>query len=111
VRAARRARGAEFPDPLEQVVVYDGDAVGALLTARTDGVLHLVDIALLPGFRDRGIGTVVLEHVLTDADRERRTVRALVYRSNPRAHALYRRLGFRDVAADQLTFTIERSPV
>lgn len=110
VRAARRARGAEFSNALEQVVLYDGRAVGALLTARTDGILHLVDIALLPDRRGQGVGTAVLQHVLTVADREQRTVRALVYRTNPRAHALYRRLGFIDVAADEVMFTIERTP-
>jgi ribosomal protein S18 acetylase RimI-like enzyme len=62
----------------------------------------------MPDARGRGIGTIVLRHLFGIADRERRTVRAIVYRANPRARALYERLGFRDVAADELLFTIER---
>ncbi|MGO9793271.1 MAG: GNAT family N-acetyltransferase [Solirubrobacteraceae bacterium] len=91
-------------------MLLDGEAAGALVTAHAAGVLHLVDLGLLRAFRGGGIGTVVLRHLLRSADLERVPVRASVYRTNPRAHALYRRLGFRDIAADQLMFTIERPP-
>ncbi|MFZ0041986.1 MAG: GNAT family N-acetyltransferase [Solirubrobacteraceae bacterium] len=108
--AARRARSAQFPDACEELVLRDGETVGALVTARTPGVLHLVDIALLARWRGAGIGTVVLGHLFEVADAEGTTIRASVYRTNPRAHALYRRLGFVDVGADELLYTIERTP-
>lgn len=108
--ASRRARATSFPTAIEQLILLGGAPAGSLITARDPGVLHLIEIALVPGARGRGIGTIVLRHLLALADDERRTVRAFVYRTNPRAHALYRRLGFTDVAADELMFTIERTP-
>jgi ribosomal protein S18 acetylase RimI-like enzyme len=109
VAAARRVREARFQAVREELVLVAGEPAGAVVTARTPGILQLVEIALLPRFRGQGVGTVVLRHLLESADAERLAVRASVYRTNPRAHALYRRLGFVDVGADQLMFTIERT--
>jgi len=104
----RRARAGRVPPADEELVLVDGEPVGAIATARTPGVLELIDIALLPRWRRRGIGTAVLDRLFTVADDERRTVRARVYHTNPRAHALYRRLGFVDVDRDELSWMIER---
>jgi ribosomal protein S18 acetylase RimI-like enzyme len=108
--SAVRTWRARTPPPDEQIVLLHGRAVGMLVTARETGVLHLIEIGLVPECRGEGIGSVVLAHLLRVADHERRTIRASVYPSNPRAHALYRRFGFMAVAADQLAFRLERPP-
>lgn len=110
VMAARRSRVAQFPAAARQVVLLGDEAVGAVVTAREPRILHLLEIALLPAWRGRGIGSVVLEHLFREADGEGLTVRLSVYRSNPRAHALYRRLGLAEVDADELMFKLERPP-
>ncbi len=108
--AARRGWTVRFAHALQQIIVCDGVDVGSLVTAREPGVLHLVDIALAPAAQRKGIGTLALTHLLALADAEQLTVTAQVSRSNPRAHALYRRLAFVDVANDDVTVRIERSP-
>jgi ribosomal protein S18 acetylase RimI-like enzyme len=50
-------------------------------------------LALLPEFRDTGIGTQILRNVLSEATTLGKPVRIHVERFNP-AQSLYRRLGF-----------------
>ncbi len=52
-----------------------------------------MDVALLPEFRGRGVGTRLLLRLFEEADRCRLAVSIHVERMNP-ALALYRRLGF-----------------
>ena len=52
-----------------------------------------MDIALLPEYRGRGIGTALLEELLVEADATGRRVTIHVERFNP-ARRLYERLGF-----------------
>ena len=56
----------------------------------------MIDIALLPEQRGRGIGTMLLEQLVGEARRAGKAVRLRVLRTN-RALSLYRRLGFRVV--------------
>jgi len=52
-----------------------------------------MDIAFLPEFRGRGLGTRLLRALFAEADASRREVSIHVERLNP-ALELYRRLGF-----------------
>jgi len=54
-----------------------------------------MDIALLPEFRGRGIGTALLSALIEEAEREGKRVSIHVERYNP-ARRLYARLGFRE---------------
>jgi ribosomal protein S18 acetylase RimI-like enzyme len=57
----------------------------------------IVDVALLPAHRGRGIGTALLTPILDEAERTGRAVSIHVARENP-ARRLYDRLGFVQVA-------------
>ena len=92
-QAYRQYEEAEF-----MVVLADGVPAGRLYLARFPGELRIVDIALLPAFRGRGIGTSLVEDVMALAAAEGRRVSLHVERWNP-ARRLYERLGF--VVADE----------
>lgn len=74
-----------------------GELVGRLYLFRSEGEMRIVDIALLPAWRGRGIGSRLLTEVLTEADRAGLAVTIHVEKNNP-ARALYQRLGFEIVA-------------
>jgi ribosomal protein S18 acetylase RimI-like enzyme len=97
--AAQSASYEQYAGRSHQVVLLDGEPVGRLYLARTDGEILIVDIALLPEHRGRGIGTALLRDVLAEADADGKRVTIHVERLNP-ALALYERLGFR-VAEDK----------
>jgi GNAT superfamily N-acetyltransferase len=92
--AAQSAHYAEhYPDASFDVVLVDGEPAGRLIVARGVAEIRVVDIALLPEHRGRGIGTALLEPILAEADERGATVVVHVEQFNP-AMRLYERLGF-----------------
>ncbi|HEU4612086.1 MAG TPA: GNAT family N-acetyltransferase [Kofleriaceae bacterium] len=75
------------------VVTCDGDDAGRLYVERRSDELRIIDIALLPGHRGRGIGTVLLAQLAAEADEAGLAMRIHVERDNPARH-LYLRFGF-----------------
>lgn len=108
VDARAREHAARFPRAQDEVVLLDGEPVGRLLVDRTGTAWRVVDIALLPSARGGGLGTALLTRVLAEADAENAAVRLFVHRDNPRARALYERLGFVAVATDEVYVELER---
>jgi ribosomal protein S18 acetylase RimI-like enzyme len=87
---------AAYPDGEFLVVVLDGDPAGRLYLGRSPGELRLIDIALLPEHRGRGIGTALIEAIVSRADRDCVEVGLHVEPWNP-AKRLYERFGFESV--------------
>jgi ribosomal protein S18 acetylase RimI-like enzyme len=86
-----------FPGASFDVVMVGGVPAGRLYVDRRDAEIVIVDIALLPAHRGRGIGTALLTAILDEAERTGRPVSLHVERENP-ARSLYDRLGFVQVA-------------
>ena len=78
------------------IVLVDGQPAGRLYVARWPDEIRIMDIALLPAFRGRGIGRRLLDLLLREATESGQTVSIHVEQSN-RAMTLYRRLGFVEV--------------
>lgn len=91
--AQKEGYRALHPAASDQIVELDGEAVGRILVDTTGSTTTIVDVALLPGARGRGLGTRLLEGVLAGARQHRSRVVLHVERSN-RARHLYERLGF-----------------
>jgi len=84
---------AAHPDASFLVIELAGERVGRLYVDRDDAAIHVIDIALLPAHRGRGIGGMLLAELLAEARASKRAVRIYVERFNP-ARRLYDRLGF-----------------
>lgn len=82
-----------------QVIAAGSDVVGRLYVLRTADEIRIVDIALLPQWRNRGIGGRLLADILAESDERWVAVTIHVEKNNP-ARQLYRRLGF-EVVADR----------
>lgn len=106
-RARQRDYRARYPGAEDEIVVVGGVSAGHLLVARGEGELVVVDIALLPEFRGRGIGSQLLCRLLDEAAGRGMVVQLHVALSNP-ALRLYRRLGFRLVREEGLYALMER---
>lgn len=85
-----------YPEASLDIVVVDGKDAGRLYVNRGARELRIIDIALLPEFRGRGIGTALLEGILEEGQASGRPVTIHVERFNP-ALRLYERLGFRTI--------------
>jgi ribosomal protein S18 acetylase RimI-like enzyme len=95
-----------------QVILIAGRAVGALSIDWRGDEVFLADIEILPEWRNRGLGSAIIESILTEANRRCLPVSLRVLRVNP-ARRLYERLGFRVVGETEthyLMSTNRRGP-
>jgi GNAT superfamily N-acetyltransferase len=98
-----------YPDADFSVVVVDGADAGRLYVDRSSEEIRVVDIAVLPAFRGRGIGGTLLAAVLDEARETGRTVVIHVELMN-RARTLYDRLGFVPVEEAGVYLRMEWTP-
>jgi ribosomal protein S18 acetylase RimI-like enzyme len=82
-----------YPDAEHSLVLLGETPVGRMTVQYSRHELHLIDIAILPLFRRRGIATSLLEGLMADARERGVPVRLFVDPANP-ARNLYERLGF-----------------
>lgn len=83
------------------VLEHDGIAVGRLYVLRDAPRWSIIDIGLLPAWQGHGLGSALLRQLQQDARDARAQGLSLHVRiDNPRAHALYLRLGFRNESVD-----------
>lgn len=95
-QAQRSSYLMQIPEAEYSVIRCNGVGVGRLIVERTEKEIHVVDIALLPEFRAKGIGSTLMEAILTEASLGAKAVRLHVERFNP-ALRWYERLGFEAV--------------
>lgn len=88
-----------YPSAEWSIIECEGLPAGRLILDRAPDHFHIMDIALLPEYRGRGIGTELLQLVLSEAAAKQLPVRLFAF-SGERAMGLYRRLGFETVNDD-----------
>jgi ribosomal protein S18 acetylase RimI-like enzyme len=98
-----------YPDATFEILLVGGKPAGRLYVRRTDDEVHVIDIALLPEFRGRGIGTALVSELLEEAAGSGRVASIYVEQTN-RALSLYRRLGFEPVADQGIYLLMEWRP-
>lgn len=80
--------------PSFDIILADGIPAGRFYVDRRDTEYRLIDIALLPDFRQRGIGGNLLNALLREAGRHGLPVSLHVEKNNPILE-YYQRVGFR----------------
>ena len=91
--AQRRDYAAQYPQAEHRIILFNDEMAGRIMTGRTIEGIHLVDISLLPEYRNAGVGTILIGNLLADAEREGVPVHLQVLQTSP-AKRLYERLGF-----------------
>jgi ribosomal protein S18 acetylase RimI-like enzyme len=94
-----------------QFLVIEQNAVpaGRLYVERQDDEIHIIDIALMPEHRGRGIGTYLLQKVMQEGQSIGKKVTIYVERYNP-ALSLYQRLGYELVKEHGVHYLMEWMP-
>ena len=92
-----------------QVILRDGQPIGRLYVHRGTTEVRIVDIALLPAYRNMGIGSTLLRALMDEAAQAGTPVRIHVEKNNP-ALRLYTRLGFRAIADRGVYWFLEWAP-
>lgn len=85
-----------YPAAMFFIVELDDSPAGRLVVDRSGQEILVIDVSLLQEYQNRGIGSGLLQNLLSDAKSEGQAVRLHVERGNP-ALRLYYRLGFRPI--------------
>jgi ribosomal protein S18 acetylase RimI-like enzyme len=91
--AQRNSYRMYYPDAEQSIIQHEGLDVGQMIVDNTAGRVLLVDISILPQYRNRGIGASVLTRLLNGSQSQGEKVVLNVLR-NSSAVRLYSRLGF-----------------
>jgi ribosomal protein S18 acetylase RimI-like enzyme len=108
-RAQSQQYGMCYPEADSSVILFDDRPVGRLLIDRAGPDITLVDIALLPEYRNRNIGTALIQSLLKEAADAQKNVALHVLRASAAAR-LYERLGFTKVDEDAVYLEMKRTP-
>jgi len=85
-----------FPDGDHRVLLLEDLPIGYLHLATSDQEIRILDLALAPEHRNKGLGTRLITDLLKQAAEAQKCVRVYVERFNP-AIRLFERLGFSPV--------------
>lgn len=97
----------QFPDAENLIIYLDNEKIGRLIVNRSPTDLRLVDISLLPEFRNSGIGTKIIKDLLIEAEGKNLPLNLQVARNNSSAFRLYLKLGFRIICEDEMHLSME----
>ncbi len=86
----------QFPNAAFDLILVGEEPVGRLYVDRREEEIRLVDIALLAEWRGNGLGSRLLDDLLSEARQSGKLVRIHVEHNNP-AMRLYLRLGFEKI--------------
>lgn len=95
-KAMRQGYANMFPDGQFSIVMLRDLAIGRIVIQRGAEEIRLVDMALTPETRCRGIGTRLLQTLQAEAQQIRKPLKLHVLIGN-RAEHFYQRLGFQPV--------------
>lgn len=99
-----------FPQAAFKVIEEGGCPIGRLYLDEWEDELRLIDIALMPEHRGRGLGTGILRDVMAVGAMRGKAVRAHVEKTNP-AQRLYTRLGYTAIEDKGVYDLLEWRPV
>jgi ribosomal protein S18 acetylase RimI-like enzyme len=95
----------EFPRARFDIIELAGRPIGRIVVDRPGTMLHIVDQAIIPELRNRGIGSAIMRALMDEAAAAGLPVRLKVASASDPAMRLYLRLGF--VPIDDVPLYIE----
>lgn len=98
-----------FSDASFDIVLKKNKPIGRLYLDRRNDEIRIVDIALLPEYRGKGIGSQLLKDVMQEAQEKAILVRIHVEHNNP-AMRLYERLEFKKIDEEGVYWLMEWHP-
>ncbi|MDY0975295.1 GNAT family N-acetyltransferase [Massilia sp. CFBP9012] len=108
--AHEQGRRSVFPDAEVLILEHAGEPAGRIVFDATGAHWRLVDLALLPALRGRGLARAALLALQQRAGSRGASIGLSVMRSNVTAIGLYQRTGFAIVDSDELRHEMRWQP-
>ena len=98
-----------YPEAQYQIILLDERPVGRIYVDRSDDEIRILDITLLPHYRGAGVGTPLIEEIMSEGQRSGRAVSIYVDNFSPALH-LFDRLGFNRIEENGIHVLFKWNP-
>lgn len=98
-----------YKEALFRIIEANKTDIGRLYTWETEHQIRIIDIAILPEYRGKGIGTRILSELIQQSEKKSKKLNIHVEYFNP-ALKLYERLGFKKTDDTGVYLFMERLP-
>lgn len=99
-----------YPNAQHDLILLDEKAIGRLYVDRGPIEIRLMDICLLPAYRNLGIGGALMQKLLDEAKQCNTPIGLHVWELNPKAYSFYKRFGFTDIKKQGVHLHMEWLP-
>jgi ribosomal protein S18 acetylase RimI-like enzyme len=89
-----------YPVAEHSILSFDGSDAGRVWVAETEDSIAILDIAILPAYRNQGIGAHVYRDLIVKGQAAGKPLHATVSTSNPGSLRFHERLGFQRTGSD-----------
>jgi ribosomal protein S18 acetylase RimI-like enzyme len=97
----------QFPKARFDIIELDGEPIGRIVVDRPPDMIHLVDQAIVPACRNKGLGTTIMRTLMDEVRGRALPLRLMVGSSNDPSLRLYLRLGFVPIATTPMYIELE----
>jgi ribosomal protein S18 acetylase RimI-like enzyme len=101
---------AQFPNARFDIIWLDGRPIGRIIVDGPHRFLHIVDQAIVPELRSRGIGSAIMRYFMDRAAAAAVPVELQVASTNDPSMQLYLRLGFVPVEENAMYINMRWQP-
>ncbi len=105
----KQSYGAQYPGG-HHLVLFDGKPIGRIWLYQGELEHQLVDISLLPEFRNRGIGAGLVTQAIAGARAAGVPLRCSVAAANSGSLRFHQRLGFQIAGRDEVYYDLAVEP-
>lgn len=98
---------AQFPSARFDIIELDGAPIGRIVVNRPGGFVHIIDQAIVPDLRGRGVGASIMKSLMDEAAQSGIPVRLKVASDNDPSMRLYLRLGFAVIDRTEMYLEME----
>lgn len=100
---------SQFPAADYQIILFEGQPIGRVYVHRSGEGIRILDITILPDYRNKGFGSSIIREFLAQGSQEGKSVSIWVEHYNP-SRALFDRLGFIQIQEDGYNLLLEWIP-
>ena len=105
----KQSYGTQYPGG-NSIVLLDGEPVGRIWLFRGPAEHHLVDVALMPEFQNRGIGSILIAEAIAAARSAGVRLCCSIALTNGASLRFHQRLGFQVVGHDEIYYDLAVYP-
>ena len=96
----------QYPQARYNIILQDSEPVGRFYVLREEDLIRILDITVLPRYRNTGVGTALIRELLNEGTQTRKPVHIWLEHFNPSLR-LFERLGFSRIQEEGINCLME----